>query len=155
MVYISGSIAPRDTPTDQTAVGSSRNETRTSRKDRTRSAQYYLKRFFGLAHVSRAIFETREFFEEGERNFADWTISLLCDDQFGFTGFFGARFFVFFVNLRTHEQPDEISVLFDRSGLTQIAQTRFAAGSGFRLSIQLGDHDHRDLQFFRETFDPR
>ena len=38
----------------------------------------------GLTHVARAIFETGEFFQEGEGNFADGTVALLGDDQFGF-----------------------------------------------------------------------
>jgi hypothetical protein len=39
-----------------------------------------LKRFFRFAHVSRAVFEAGEFFEEGELNFADGAVALFGDD---------------------------------------------------------------------------
>src|SRR5437870_368545 len=67
------------------------------RQARNQRREVALKRLFGLGHVAGTIFETGEFFEERERDFADGTVALFCDNEFRFAGFFGARFFVFFI----------------------------------------------------------
>jgi len=101
----------------------------------------YLKRFLRLPYVPGAIFEASELFQEGEGNFADWSVALFRDNQFCFTFLLCPRFLVFFVNFWAHQQSDQVCVLLDGSGFAQIAQPRLSARSLFRLPIQLGDNN--------------
>src|SRR5207237_1914229 len=100
-----------------------------------------LECLFRLPHIAGAILEAGEFFQEGEGNFADGTISLFGDDQFGLPRFFGAGLFVFLINFWPNEQSDQIGILFDRTGLAQIAQAWFAASRRLVLALQLRDND--------------
>ena len=88
-----------------------------------------------LRSAPRSIFKPGEFFQEGEGDVADGPVALLGDDELGFAGFFGAGFFVFFVDFRPNEQSNQVGVLFDRAGFAQVAQARFAAGTRFRLPV--------------------
>ncbi len=74
-----------------------------------------------LADVPRAIFEPRELLQERQRDFSHRSVTLLRDNQLGFASLLRAGIFVFLVNLRPDEQPNQIRVLFDRARFTQIA----------------------------------
>src|SRR6478736_5392224 len=101
----------------------------------------FLKRFVRFAHIARASFEAREFFQERERNLAYRTVALLRDDQFGLASFFHTRLFVFLIEFWPDEQGDQISVLFNRTRFAEIAQPRFATRALLRLPIQLRHHN--------------
>src|SRR5690606_27218562 len=102
-----------------------------------------------VAFFRRTRFEARVLLEEGQRHVADGTVTLLGDDQRRAALALLALFVVVRVVLLTHKQADEIGVLLDGSGLTKIAQTRAAlrvATALFRITIELREHDDRDLQ---------
>lgn len=59
-------------------------------------------------------------------------------------GLIGSRFLA--------EEHDEIGILLDRTGFTQMVKGGF--GIGFlRFTIELGKHDDRNLEFHRESFE--
>src|SRR4029077_20074510 len=93
------------------------------------------KRFLRFLYIARAIFEPGKFFQKGEGNFTHRPVALFGNDQFRFALLLRPRFLVFLVNLRTHQQAHQIGILLNRSGLAQIAQSRFSSGTCFGLSI--------------------
>ena len=99
---------------------------------------------------ARAVFEAGEFLEEGQRHVADGAVALLGDDQRRFA--FGFLFFLVGVGVifLADEQADDVGVLLDAAGFAQIAQARAAlavAGALFRITVELGEDDDRDVQF--------
>src|SRR5207253_2067613 len=100
-----------------------------------------LERFFGLPYIARPGFEASEFLEERERNFADRSVALLRDDQFGLAGFFHARLFIFLIKFRPDEQGDQIGILFNRTRFPQVAQARLPTRPLLRLPVQLCNHN--------------
>lgn len=50
-----------------------------------------------------------------------------------------------------HEEH-HVGVLFDGTGLSQVGQFRSFVGALFRITVQLGEHDHGALQFLGEHF---
>ena len=73
----------------------------------------HLKCFLRFPDVARAIFEPGKFFQKGEGNFAHRSVALFGNDQFRFAFLLRARFLVFLINLRAHEQTHQIGVLFN------------------------------------------
>src|SRR5579862_2840083 len=68
-----------------------------------------LRPFLGC--FTGAIFKPGEFFQEGERHFADGAVALLGDDEFRLARFFLFGFLILLVNLGPDEQGDEVGVL--------------------------------------------
>ena len=54
------------------------------------------------------------------------------------------------------ELPDEVGVLLDAAGFAQVAEARAALGvtaAGFGVSVELGEDDDGEVQFFGEGFE--
>ncbi len=103
-----------------------------------------------------AVFEPGELFEEGEGDVADGAVALLGDDEGGFA--FGFLFLLVAVGVvfLADEEGDDIGVLLDAAGLAEIAEAGAAfafAGAVFRVTIELGEDDDGDGEFFCQSFD--
>jgi len=64
-----------------------------------------------LTALARAIFEPSELFEESQRDVTGRAVTLFCDDQVRFAGFFLLRVFVGLVVFRAYQEPDQICIL--------------------------------------------
>ncbi len=73
---------------------------------------------------------------------------MLGDNHFGKT-FFGRILVVVIVAVNKH---DDVGVLFDTAGFTQVGHDRAFVGTAFQAAIQLRQGDNRDIQFFRQGF---
>src|SRR5664279_3262167 len=88
-----------------------------------------------VRQVFRAIFETRELSEEGERHISDGTVTLLGDDEIGQPFQVLA---IALVHFFAEDEAYEIGILLDGSGIAEIAQLRFViAHTRFRSAAQL------------------
>jgi len=107
-------------------------------------------RFFGMR--SSTIFEAGIFFEKCERHIVHRPIALFGNDEFCLARLLLAGFFVFFVNLGAEEHADNIRILLDGSGFTQVRQ-HGASAFFIGLPVELGEHDNRDIQLLRECLE--
>ncbi len=87
--------------------------------------------------------------QESQGHGADGAVTLLGDEEFG------AAFALFFllvvvgIVFFAPKKADEIGVLLDGAGFTQIAQARAAlavAGAGLGITVELGQDDDGNLQ---------
>src|SRR6202035_6046597 len=132
-VILSENASPTQTDGSRYVIlrGPPRDSSTDARNDEARFAPS--KRFPRFLHVARAIFEPGKFFQKSEWNFANRSVALFGNDQFRFALLFRTRLFVLFVNFRAHQQSHQVGILLNRSGLAQIAQSRFPSGTCFRL----------------------
>ena len=64
----------------------------------------------------------------------------------------GNRLFFFQIVNFAEDEHDDIRILFNRPGFTQVGQKRPLIFAGFDLTAQLGQHDDRDIQLFGHDF---
>src|SRR6266853_6497411 len=85
---------------------------------------------------------------ELELDHAGRAVAVLGDVELGDT-----RPFVRFVVLGPEQKHDNVTILFDTSRFSQIAQDRTLIRAMFRSTAQLGDRDHRDAQLAGEALE--
>ena len=95
--------------------------------------------------------ETEEFGVEIEFDFSDAAVTVFLDEEFGDMSFLVA-FFVLVVVVGAVEHHDEVGVLLDGAGFTEVREDWagvVAAGDGTR---ELSEGDDRNFKFAREGF---
>jgi hypothetical protein len=79
-------------------------------------------------------------------------------DEHGLALLLFLRLFVFDLHFGTGvvgagEQADHVGILLDGTGFTKVGKHRALAFSGLHGTVELSEHDDRDVEFFREAFD--
>ncbi len=92
----------------------------------------------------RKIFETRVLAYECQGNHADRAVTLFADDDFCFA-FIGR---VGVVNFIPIDEQDQICILLDSAGFTQVLHDGAFIRTLFQTTVQLRKRYHRDFQFF-------
>ena len=94
------------------------------------------------------IFEAYAVFPKIHFHLADWPVAVFGDDDVGDMLAIGIRVFSFFaINKENH-----VGILFDRAAFTQIGQFGNLGGAGFDGAAELGQGQHRNIQFARQAF---
>lgn len=83
---------------------------------------------------------------------ADWAVSLFGDDDLGLSGKFDC-FVGFVVVLFAVDEHDDVGVLFDRTGLTEVAKPRSVVFGVLGLAVQLREAQHGDALLAGEHFE--
>src|SRR6266481_4877992 len=104
---------------------------------------YFTKRELDRMNFSSAL-KPRELLQKNQGHVADRPVALFGDNQLGFPGYLLFSFFFRLVVLCADKQADDIRVLFDRTGLAEVAQAWFSIAAQLWLPVKLGDHDDRD-----------
>jgi|SRR5208283_243839 len=81
---------------------------------------YFTKRELDRPNFSSAL-KPRELLQKNQRHVADRPVALFGDNQLGFSGYLLFSFLVRFVVLGADQQADDIRVLFNRTGLAEVA----------------------------------
>ena len=71
--------------------------------------------------------------------------------DFDFSDAFIRRIFI--INLIPIYESDDIRILFNRSGLSQVAQLRALLVAFFDLAVELREGNDRDIQLFRQALE--
>ena len=79
---------------------------------------------------------------EDDRNRSRRSITVLGDDDVGLTGARG----LLVVDVLAVQKDDDVSVLLQRTRLTQVAHHRLLVIALLRSTVELGEGDDRDLQ---------
>src|SRR5450830_1421069 len=85
--------------------------------------------------------------QEGKANTADRAVTLLTDDNFG--GAFVWRIRI--VNFIPVNEQNNVSILLDSAGFTQVGHHWTFVRALFQRTVQLGQSDHRTIQLFGEA----
>src|SRR5919109_3396678 len=83
------------------------------------------------------------FLEERQVNLAGWTVTLFPDDDFGDALILGFPV----IDLLAVDEYDEVRILLDSSGFTQVRQLRYPITPLLHGPAELGERDHWDLEF--------
>ena len=83
---------------------------------------------------------------------ADWAVSLFGDDDLGLSCKFDC-FVGFVVVLFAVDEHDDVGVLFDRTGFTQVAKPRSVVFGVLGLAVQLREAQHGDALLAGEHFE--
>ena len=83
---------------------------------------------------------------------ADRSVSLFGDDDLGLSSKFDC-FVGFVVVLFAVDEHDDVGVLFDRTGLTEVAKPRSVVFGVFGLAVQLREAKHGNALFAGEHFE--
>ena len=80
-------------------------------------------------------FKLGDRFQEGQFDHARWAVTLLGDDDLGHAGFLAGVLGVVLVAVDEH---DDVGILLDSAGFTQVTHHRALVGAGFHAAVELG-----------------
>ena len=95
--------------------------------------------------------ETEKLGVEVKFDFADRTMTVFADDEFGDVSFFVIGF-VHVIIIDAMEEHDHVSVLLDRAGVAEVGENRARVVATGDVTGKLGESDDGDFQFASELF---
>jgi hypothetical protein len=101
-----------------------------------------------ITETRRQTFKTGQVLQEGQTDRACGAVTLFADDDFGHTGIFG----ILVVVVVAVNEHDDVGILLDGAGLSQVTHHGAFVGALLNTSVQLRQRNHRTLQFFGQHF---
>ena len=103
-----------------------------------------------ITSTQSQIFEPCLIFLKVQLDGASRAIALFADDDFGHVGLF-AIFIVVIIAVNEH---DDVRILLDGAGFTQVAHHRALVGALLDRAVELRQRNHRALQLFGQHLQP-